>query len=75
MGAGNTSLLLSAGVHLKVASKRRGHASVAFNLVNYSHVMPGLQEAAAVRSDKILNPAGHSQIRDIESVQSFPQAS
>ena len=41
------SLALSAGVSPKVVSERLGHASVAFTLDVYSHVMPGMQEDAA----------------------------
>jgi hypothetical protein len=43
---------LSAGVHPKIVSERLGHASIAFTLTQYSHVLPGVdpgvdQEAAA----------------------------
>jgi integrase len=54
----HASLLLRAGVHPKVVSERLGHASVAFTLDVYSHVMPGLQEAAAESLERALNPAG-----------------
>jgi integrase len=63
--------LLAAGVHPKVVSERLGHASVAFTLDTYSHVMPNLQEAAAEALDQILNPKGLSHARDIESLQSL----
>jgi integrase len=43
------SLALAAGVNPKVVSERLGHATVAFTLDTYSHVMPGLQEDAAER--------------------------
>jgi len=69
----HASLLLAAGVHPKIVSERLGHASVAFTIDAYSHVMPSLGEAAAEWLDQILNPANHSQIRDIESVQSLSQ--
>lgn len=39
--------LLAAGVNVKVVSERLGHASVAFTLDVYSHVMPGQQADAA----------------------------
>jgi len=39
-----TPQLLTAGVHPKVVSKRRGHASIGITLDTYSHVMPGMQE-------------------------------
>lgn len=46
--------LLSEGVHPKVASERAGHASVAITMDLYSHVIPGLQEEAALRIDAAL---------------------
>ena len=50
----HATLLLKAGVHPKIVSERLGHASVAITLDIYSHVLPGLQEAAAQRFDKLL---------------------
>jgi integrase len=42
-------LMLMAGVHPKVVSERLGHANIGITLDIYSHVLPGLQEAAADR--------------------------
>jgi len=53
----HASLLLQAGVHPKVVSERLGHASVAFTLDIYSHVVPGIQEAAAERFDRFISSA------------------
>jgi integrase len=39
--------LLAAGVNVKIVSERLGHASVAFTLDTYGHVMPGQQASAA----------------------------
>ena len=39
----HASQLLAAGVNVKVVSERLGHASVAFTLDTYAHVMPGQQ--------------------------------
>jgi integrase len=39
--------LLAAGVNVKIVSDRLGHASVAFTLDTYGHVMPGQQASAA----------------------------
>ena len=50
------SLMLLAGVHPKIVSEMLGHASVAFTLDTYSHVIGGLQEAAVRRLDEILQP-------------------
>ena len=46
----HVSHLLAAGANPKMVSERLGHASVAFTLDVYSHVMPGQQAdiAAAV---------------------------
>ena len=43
----HASLALQAGVPAKIVSERLGHATVAFTLDLYSHVIPGLQEEAA----------------------------
>jgi integrase len=45
----HASLLLASGVNPRVASERLGHHSVAFTLDVYSHVVPGMQSAAAER--------------------------
>ena len=45
------------GVHPKVVSERLGHACVNITLDTYSHVLPGLQEAAAAALDTILDGA------------------
>jgi len=44
----HATLMLQQGVHPKVVSERLGHSSVAITLDTYSHVLPGLQEAAAL---------------------------
>ncbi len=41
------TLLLTKGVHPKVVSEMLGHSSIAIWLDTYSHVIPGLGEAAA----------------------------
>lgn len=38
---------LKSGINPKVASERIGHASVAFTLAVYSHVLPGVDRDAA----------------------------
>lgn len=43
----HASHLLAAGVNVKVVSERLGHASVAFTLDVYGHVLPGQQADAA----------------------------
>ena len=43
----HATLLLKAGVHVKVVSERLGHANVAFTMNVYQHILPGMQAAAA----------------------------
>ncbi len=50
-------LMLKQGVHPKVVQERLGHASISITLDTYSHVAPGLQQAAATRFDDIIIPA------------------
>jgi integrase len=51
----HATLMLKAGVHPKVVSERLGHASVSITLDTYSHMLPGLQEAAAERFDDMID--------------------
>ena len=48
------TLMLAAGVNPKVASERLGHATVAFTLDTYSHVLPDMQRQAAEAMDRLL---------------------
>jgi integrase len=50
----HASLLLKQGVHPKIVQERLGHATISTTLDLYSHVTPGLQEAAAKRFDEVL---------------------
>jgi integrase len=43
----HTTHLLAAGVNVRIVSERLGHASVAFTLDVYGHVLPGQQASAA----------------------------
>ena len=49
--------LLKEGIHPKVAQERLDHSSIAVTLDLYSHVMPGMQEDAAMRVDRVLKTA------------------
>jgi integrase len=53
----HASLMLKAGIHPKIVQERLGHASIQITLDTYSHVAPGLQEAAANRFDELVNPS------------------
>ena len=51
----HASLMLKQGIHPKVVQERLGHASIQMTLDTYSHVAPGIQQAAAESFDKMLN--------------------
>lgn len=57
----SASILLARGVHPKVVQERLGHSSIAITLDLYSHMVPGLDEAAAASLNGLLskrkNPA------------------
>ncbi len=48
----HASLMLKQGIHPKIVQERLGHSSVTITLDTYSHVAPGLQQAAALRFDE-----------------------
>jgi len=50
----HASLMLKAGTHPKIVQERLGHSSVTITLDTYSHVAPGLQQAAAESFDNLL---------------------
>jgi integrase len=54
------SLMLSRGVAPKIISEALGHASVAFTMDTYSHIIEGMQEDAMSRLNDVL-PAGVSE--------------
>jgi integrase len=55
----HATLMLKAGIHPKVVSERLGHANIGITLDIYSHVLPGLQEAAAEKFDRIFEVDGN----------------
>jgi integrase len=50
------TISLAAGVSPKIISEQLGHASVAFTLDVYSHVLPHMQDAAAEKVQALLLP-------------------
>jgi len=50
----HASLMLKQGAHPKIVQERLGHSSIVITLDTYSHVAPGLQEAAANRFDEAI---------------------
>ena len=53
----HASLLLRAGVHLKVVQERLGHSTIAVTADTYSHVTAGIQRAAAQDFESMLQRA------------------
>jgi len=51
----HATLLLKAGVPVKVVSERLGHADPAFTMRVYQHVLPGMQADAAAQFAGLLN--------------------
>ncbi len=51
-------------MHPKIVQERLGHATISVTLDTHSHVVPGLQEAAAAGFDKMVLPR-----RETEAVE------
>ena len=49
--------LLRGGLHPKVVSERLGHSNIGITLNTYSHVLPDMQQEAAIAIDKVLRVA------------------
>jgi len=60
----HASLMLKQGVHPKIVQERLGHASIQMTLDTYSHVTPGLQQAAAESFDRLLNPNRENELAE-----------
>jgi integrase len=63
--------MLKAGIHPKIVSERLGHANISITLDTYSHVLPGLQEAAAERFDKVLEEGLQTENKDSNVCKMF----
>ncbi len=51
--------MLLTGADPKVISERLGHSSIAITMDIYAHILPGLQEEAALRFEGALGPRLH----------------
>ena len=51
----HASMMLKMGVHPAIVQQRLGHASITTTIDTYSHIMPGLQAAAAKGFDELVN--------------------
>ena len=59
----HASLMLRQNIHPKIVQERLGHANIGITLDTYSHIAPGLQEAAALRFDNsVEQPPGKAEI-------------
>lgn len=56
--------LLKAGVPVKVVSERLGHASAAFTMSVYQHVLPGMQAEAAATFAEVVSGSRQSDLRE-----------
>ena len=50
------TLLIKAGVPVKVVSERLGHGNPAFTIDTYQHILPGMQAEAAGVFEKLISP-------------------
>jgi len=50
------SVMLAAGVNVKVISQSLGHANIGITLDTYAHLLPGMGKVAAERFEKLLKP-------------------
>ncbi len=57
----HASLLLARGVHPKVVQERLGHSSITMTLDLYSHLAPGLDQAAAASLNGLLKEKGPAE--------------
>ena len=55
------SLLLAANEHPKVVQELLGHSQISLTLDTYSHVMPGMREAATAKLARLLAPQQDDQ--------------
>ncbi len=53
----HASLLVMAGVPIKVVSERLGHAHPAFTMHTYQHLLPGMSAAAASEFAALIDAA------------------
>ena len=61
----HATLLMKQGVNPKIVQERLGHSSIAVTMDIYSHVVPGLQEAAALGFDQGLRRLGDADQRSV----------
>jgi integrase len=52
----SATLLLQQGIHPKIVQERLGHSDIGMTLNTYSHVLPSMQQDAALKLDELLTP-------------------
>ena len=60
----HATLLLKAGVPIKVVSERLGHATPGFTMATYQHVLPGMQAEAARTFASIIASTGFNPVEE-----------
>lgn len=60
----HASLMLKQGVHPKIVQERLGHSSITVTFDTYSHVVPGLQQAAARKFDEFVNNRPQNEVEN-----------
>ncbi|MFC2024025.1 tyrosine-type recombinase/integrase [Chloroflexota bacterium] len=60
----HASIMLKQGTHPKIVQERLGHATIQTTLDTYSHVTPGLQEAAAKRFDETFKATNEAKLAE-----------
>ncbi len=53
----HATLLIKEGLPVKLVSERLGHATTAFTIETYQHVLPGMQADAAKRFTELIDPS------------------
>lgn len=60
----HATLLLKAGVPVKVVSERLGHTTPTFTIETYQHVLPGMQAEAARTFQELVTPTSTGRTRE-----------
>jgi hypothetical protein len=56
-----TSLMIAAGVNIKLISQSLGHANIGVTLDTYGHLLPSMAKTAAEQFDNLLKPWIHEE--------------
>lgn len=56
--------LLEMGEHPKVVQEMLGHSKIAITLDTYSHLVPGMMEAAAAKLDQVFGEKKNPSVKE-----------